>query len=112
MFSADEMRISNPEPNVHLVVKEFLRIGDAVAGCWIQMPRGILLLQTVPGNHASGAIYMYDRIHKSFYRVHFDGPDDDLTLPEFEQLMEEYALLSYLEDPSLLQSLLSGVAKA
>ncbi len=112
MYSADDLKISNPEQCVHLVIKEFLKKGEGEARCCIQMPRGILLLQTVPGNPASGAIYMYDRINKSFYRVHFDGPDDDLTLLEFEQLMEEYQLLAYLENPSLLHTLVSGAAEA
>jgi len=112
MFSADEMKISNPEPHVHLVIKEFLKIGEAVAGCWIQMPRGILLLQMVPGNPASGAIYMYDRAQKQFYRVHFEGPDDDLTPLEFEQLLEEYGLVRYLENPEILRTLVPGVGKA
>ena len=112
MYSADDLKISNPDQHVHLVIKEFLKKGEGEARCCIQMPRGILLLQAVPGNPASGAIYVYDRIHKSFYRVHFDGSDDDLTLLEFEQLMEEYQLLAYLENPGLLQALASEAAEA
>jgi hypothetical protein len=112
MYSADDLKISNPDQHVHLVIKEFLKMGEGEARCCIQMPRGILLLQTVPGNPASGAIYMYDRLRRSFYRVHFDGPDDDLTLFEFEQLMEEYELLRYVEEPTRLEALAANAAEA
>src|SRR5260370_24476127 len=93
MFSADEMKISNPEPHVHLVIKEFLKIGEAVAACWIQMPRGILLLQMVPGNPASRALYMYDRAHNQFYTRHLEGPDADLTPLQVQQLLWDDGLV-------------------
>lgn len=112
MYSEDRMQISNPNQCLNLVVKEFVKRCEAAAGCSIQMPRGILLLLTVPGHPASGAIYMYDRTRKNFYGVHFDGPDDDLTLLDFEHLMEEYRLLEFLENPTLLQGLASEAAKA
>ncbi len=113
LFNADdEMKISNPEPHVRLVVEEFLKIGEAVAKFWIEMPRGILLLQMAPENPASGGIYVYDRTKRQFYMICFEGPDDNLTPAEFEQLTEEYRLLTYLEDPSLLHALASGAAKA
>ena len=105
MFRANkDMNISNPDQQLKLVIREFLKIGEAVAACSIYMPRGVLLLQSVPGDPASGAIYLYDRAQKRFYRVHFDGPDDNLTLADFEELMEEYRLLDVLENPRLLQS--------
>jgi hypothetical protein len=49
MYSADDLKISNPDQYVHLVIREFLKMGEGEAQCCIQMPRGILLLQTVPG---------------------------------------------------------------
>jgi|SRR5579859_3773609 len=104
MYSADRMQISNPDQCLNLVVKEFVNRCEAEAKCSIQMPKGILLLLMVPGKPASGAVYMYDRTHKDFYGVHFDGPDDDLTFLEFEQLMEEYRLLELLEEPNLLHT--------
>jgi len=41
---------------------------------WIEMPKGILLLQTVPDQARSGAIYLYDRTRQIFFFVDFaDG---------------------------------------
>src|SRR5260370_8377986 len=48
MYSADDLKISNPDQCVHLVIKEFLKKGEGEARCCIQMPRGILLLHTLP----------------------------------------------------------------
>jgi hypothetical protein len=102
MFSVREMGLSNPEPYVEHAIHEFLKLGEAVAARWIQMPKGILLFQMAPDDPASGAIYLFDRLRQEFYMVGFDGPDDSLTLDEFFQLVAEYNLLQYAEQPGLL----------
>jgi hypothetical protein len=96
--------LGNPEPHVDLVIKAFLGIGEAVAARWIQMPTAILLLQMAPENSASGAIYVYDRLRQDFYMLSFEGAEDNLTLEDFSQLLPEYNLLRYVEQPWLLQS--------
>ena len=103
LFGASEMKISDTA-HVDLVIREFLKIGEAIATRWIQMPRGVLLLQMAPENPASGAIYVYDRERQQFYLVCFEGPDDNLTLPEFQDLVREYGLLRLAEHPALLQN--------
>ena len=76
-----------PEASVEHIVKAFLNVGEALAARWIEMPRGILLLQSVPDQPASGAIYLYDRERHIFYFVSFvDGRDDALTTAEFDLL--------------------------
>ena len=66
------------------------------------MPRGVLLLQMVPGDAASGAIYLYDREGQVFYLVDFtEGHNDTLTAREFEHLVAEYDLLSWAANPQL-----------
>lgn len=102
LFSVKDLGLGNPEPHVDLIIREFLAIGDAVAARWIQMPQGILLLQMAPENPASGAIYLYDRVHQEFYMLSFEGPEDDLTVDDFLQLLPEYNLLQYAEQPTLL----------
>ena len=102
LFSVQDLGLGNPEPHVDLVIREFLAIGDAVAARWIQMPKGILLLQMAPENPASGAIYLYDRLRQEFYLLSFEGPEDDLTVDDFSQLLPEYNLLQYAEQPTLL----------
>lgn len=92
-----------PDASVEHVVKAFLSVGEALASRWIEMPRGILLLQSVPDEPASGAIYLYDRERHIFYFVSFlDGQDDALTVTEFDQLVVEYDLVSRAANPSLL----------
>jgi len=103
LFSVKDLGLGNPEPHVDLVINEFLHIGDAVAARWIQMPKAILLLQMAPENPASGAIYVYDRLRQEFYLLSFEGAEDDLTVDEFSQLLPEYNLLRYAEQPALLQ---------
>jgi len=103
LFSVKDLGLGNPEPHVDLVINEFLTIGDAVAARWIQMPKAILLLQMAPENPASGAIYVYDRLRQEFYLLSFEGAEDDLTVDEFSQLLPEYDLLRYAEQPALLQ---------
>ena len=103
LFSVKDLGLGNPEPHVDLVINEFLTIGDAIAARWIQMPKAILLLQMAPENPASGAIYVYDRLRQEFYLLSFEGAEDDITVDEFSQLLPEYNLLRYAEQPALLQ---------
>lgn len=104
LFTVRELGFGNPEPFVGPLIRQFLKIGEAVAGRWIEMPQGILILQMVPGAPASGAIYLYDRSQQVFYLVGFDGDEDNLTLEQFNQLLTEYNLVRYAEQPSLAQS--------
>jgi hypothetical protein len=94
-----------PDASVEHVVKAFLNIGEALASRWIEMPRGILLLQSVPDEPASGAIYLYDRDRHIFYFVSFlEGRDDALTAAEFDQLVSEYDLVSRTANPGFLSA--------
>jgi hypothetical protein len=102
-----------PEASVEHVVKVFLNVGEALAARWIEMPRGILLLQSVPDEPASGAIYLYDRERRIFYFVSFlDGRDDAFTGTEFDDLVVEYDLVSRAANPSLLSHCLSKTGQA
>jgi hypothetical protein len=104
LFSVRELGFGSPEPHLDRVIRAFLKLGEAVAAQWIQLPKGVLLLQAVPGDPASGAIYFYDRRGQVFYIFTFDGADDRLTIEEFRALVHEYGLLKYAEDPALLQA--------
>jgi len=105
LFSVQELGLgNNPEPFINRVIREFLKIGEAVAGRWIEMPQGVLLLQMAPDRPDSGAVYLYDRKQQVFYMLGFDGADDNLTLAEFNQLLDDYGLLRYAERPSLMHA--------
>jgi hypothetical protein len=105
LFTTEELGL--PEhANIAHVVKVFLAIGDGVAARWIEMPKCVLLLQTVAGIPESGAIYLYDRERHQFYLAVFEqGREDTLTTIEFEQLVAEYDLLGYMENRSNLIAL-------
>ena len=101
------------DASVEHVVKAFLNVGEALASRWIEMPRGILLLESVPDEPASGAIYLYDREDRIFYFVSFvDGHDDRLTVSEFDQLVAEYDLVSLAANPQLLSPCLGKIGQA
>ena len=105
LFTAEELGL-HEHANIAHVVKVFLTIGDGVAARWIEMPKCVLLLQTVDGIPESGAIYLYDRERHQFYLAVFEqGREDALTTTEFEQLVAEYDLLGYIENRSNLITL-------
>lgn len=93
------------DASIELVVKGFLTVGEAIAARWIEMPKGILLLQAVPDQAASGAIYLYDRERQIFFFVDFaEGRDDTITAAEFDQLVTEYNLISWTANPRFLSA--------
>jgi hypothetical protein len=103
LFTAEDIGLRK-EANVEHVMKVFITLGEGVASRWIEMPKGVLLLQTVPDNPESGAIYLYDRELQVFYFVVFDeGRDDSLTAAEFDDLVTEYNLVSWTAHPALLR---------
>jgi hypothetical protein len=111
-YTVRELGFGNPEPFVGPLIRQFLKIGEAVAGRWIEMPDGVLFLQMVQDVLDSGAIYLYDRIRQVFYQVWFEGGDDDhLTVEDFNQLLTEYDLLKYAECPKLAHQMATTEAK-
>jgi hypothetical protein len=102
LFTTDDIGLSK-NASVEHIIKVFLCVGEAVAARWIEMPKGILLLQTVPDQRASGAIYLYDRERHIFFFIDFaNGRDDSLTAPDFDHLVVEYDLVSWAANPALL----------
>lgn len=112
LFTTEDIGLRK-DASVEHVVKVFLTVGEAMAARWIEMPRGVLLLQTVPDQPASGAIYVYDRERCIFFFVDFvNGRNDTLTATEFDQLVAEYDLVSWTANPALLHASASKPAMA
>jgi hypothetical protein len=102
LFTAKDIGLRK-DASVEHAIKVFLLIGEAIASRWIQMPKGVLLLQAVPDSPRSGAIYLYDRERQIFYFACFDqGHDDSLSVEEFEKLVTEYDLVWWTANPALL----------
>lgn len=88
--------------SIDQTVAAFLEIGEAIAARWIQTAKGLLLLQMVPGNDASGAIYVFDRCRDQWHMLSFEECEDRFTAETFDRAFSEYDLFRLVEDPSLL----------
>jgi hypothetical protein len=90
--------------SIEQTVAAFLEIGEAIATRWIQTAKGVLLLQLVPGDDASGAIYVFDRRCDQWYMLSFEECEDRFTSEEFDRAFSEYDLFRLVEQPGLLLS--------
>ena len=90
--------------SIEKTVAAFLEIGEAVATRWIQTAKGVLLLQMVPGDDASGAIYVFDRRHDQWYMLSFEECEDRFSSEMFDRAFSEYDLFRLIEQPVLLLS--------
>ena len=88
--------------SVKQTVAAFLEIGEAIATRWIQTTKGVLLLQMVPDNGASGAIYIFDRQREQWFMLSFEGCEDQFTPEKFDRAFAEYDLFRLVEQPGLL----------
>ena len=90
--------------SIEQTVAAFLEIGEAIATRWIQTAKGVLLLQLVPGDDASGAIYLFDRRCDQWYMLLFEECEDRFTSEKFDHALSEYDLFRLVEQPGLLIS--------
>jgi hypothetical protein len=86
------------------IVAAFLELGEAIATRWIETRKGVLLLQMVPGDGASGAIYIFDRQHEQWFMLSFEACEDQFTVEKFDRAFTEYDLFRLVEQPGLLLS--------
>lgn len=104
LFTAEELGLPN-RANIAHVVKTFLTVAEGEASRQIEMPNCVVLLQSVPQDLHSGAIYFFDRETQTFYLAVFEAAGDDaLSTAQFEQLVDEYDLLDYAENPKRLRT--------
>ena len=90
--------------SIEQTVAAFLEIGEAIATRWIQTAKGVLLLQMVPGDDASGAIYVFDRPCEQWYMLSFEECEDQFTSQKFDHAFSEYDLFRLVEQPGVLIS--------
>ena len=88
--------------SVEQTVSAFLEVGEAIATRWIQTAKGVLLLQMVPDDRASGAIYVFDRQREQWYMLSFEDCEDQFTSEKFDRTFTEYDLFRLVEQPGLL----------
>ncbi len=83
----------------------FLNWAEAVATRWIQMPAGVLLCVTVPGDPRSGACYLYERRQGLFHCLELPGEDNgQLTTDDFDRLLRQFRLTDFARRPRKLYS--------
>lgn len=90
--------------SIEQTVAAFLEIGEAIATRWIETAKGVLLLQMVPDNNASGAIYLFDRQRDQWFLLSFEECEDRFTSDRFDHVFSEYDLFRLVEQPGLLVS--------
>jgi hypothetical protein len=88
--------------SIDQIVATFLALGDAIATRWIETRKGVLILQMVPDNSKSGAIYVFDRQRERWYWVTFDECECEFTSEKFDRAFSEYDLFRFVEQPNLL----------
>lgn len=93
--------------SIQQTVEAFLALGDAVAARWIQTRKGLMLLQMVPGNPSSGAVYVFDLQREVWYMLSFEKCEDRFTPQKFDRVFCEYKLFNYVAQPGLLLSRIS-----
>jgi len=69
---------------------------------WIEFPLALLVCLMVPGDPASGAVYILDRQKGTWYSVDFDDEQfGGYTAAQLEQLLRECGFLTLVERPGL-----------
>ena len=75
---------------------------------WIEFPLALLLFLLVPGDPASGAVYILDRKKGTWYAVDFEDEQfGGYTTAHLERLLRECSFLTLVERPGLWRGGLS-----
>lgn len=89
-----------PRTGVDKAVLAFLDWAEGIAVRWIQMPAGVLLFVSVPGDPRSGACYVYERRRGVFHLLELaDEANGLLTTDDFERLLRGQRLLNLARRP-------------
>ena len=69
---------------------------------WIEFPLALLLFLLVPGDPASGAVYILDRRKGTWYAVDFEDEQfGGYSVSQLEMLLKECNFLDLIERPGL-----------
>jgi hypothetical protein len=88
--------------SIEEIIAGFLELGEAIATRWIETRKGVLLLQMVPNDSESGAIYLFDRLREQWYMLSFDECEDRFSSERFDRAFSDYDLFRLVEQPGLL----------
>jgi len=75
---------------------------QAEIGRWIEFPLSVLLFLMVPGDAASGAVYVLDHKKGTWYAMDFDDQQfGGYSTEDLEQLLRDCGFLALVERPGL-----------
>jgi len=109
MQVAPILRIQNAgsgnDGSLDAAVGRLLEVGDyPEIARWVQFPAAVLLFLMVPGDPESGAFYVFDRKHRTFYMIDFeDQAYGGYKLADYEHLVTQSHFLRLVEQPWLLE---------
>ena len=79
---------------------------------WIEFPASVLLFLFVPGDPASGAVYVLDRKNGIWYAIDFEGEQfGGYSVSQLETLLKDCNFLDLIERPGLWRSGLRWVVR-
>ncbi|HKR27986.1 MAG TPA: hypothetical protein VJT08_09230 [Terriglobales bacterium] len=79
------------------VLRAFLAAGEARAERLVEEEDGFLILQSVPGEPNTGAIYLFAEPLQSFFWLRFDLKEDTLNGDDFQIALRVYHLLDLID---------------
>jgi hypothetical protein len=123
LYTADDLGISLPEPHSDRAIQILLELGSdsgsdtqppytAIAPRRIEMRKGVLLLQMIEGDPASGSIYLYERETGAFFMIMFGKGDGHLSIPNFNELVDVYGLRDLAASPERIKARIQAPATA
>jgi hypothetical protein len=87
------------------IVSRFLGAAEGVVAHWVEYARGVLLFVMAPDDDRSGAFYIYDRKHGSFWILDLaDGVFGGYSRQEMRRKIRDFRLLDFAENPGRLAS--------
>ena len=93
----------NPQPELNAAVTELLKTTEtAEIVRWIEFSASALLFLLVPGDPESGAVYILDRKHGTWYAIDFEDEQfGGYSVSQLDQLLQECRFLDLVERPGL-----------
>lgn len=95
-----------PEADLQTAIAPLLAATEqADIARWIEFPLALLVFLIVPGDPASGAVYILDRKKGTWYAVDFDDEQfGGYTISELDQLLRDCGFLALVERPEFWRS--------
>jgi hypothetical protein len=102
VLSTTDLKIRT-EQDVTEIVSRFLAAAEGVVAHWVEYAKGVLLFVMAPGDGRSGAFYIYDRQHGSFWLLEpADGIFGGYSRTEMHRKIRDFRLLDFAENPAQL----------